>query len=489
MRLFGVGFVAAAALAALAMGSPIPVAAAVGLVLILSSMRYPRVAAITVMVLWAGPFATQLAGRRVAGIPVDAADVVLVAALVGHVGRCVRDRRPLITGTSSGLFWWPIALYLVIVLVGTVRGVMAGNALGTASDALFALSALSAYLLFRVTYAGRIRTFAWDITIVAAVGCGLLVVGSALGYAPHLGVVVDHYDTRGVQDAQLRVDAPVNRLAIPAILLVALGGVPYKSRGAWQRVLLLVPMIAALGMSMTRSTWLPVIAAVVVLPALTTTWDRAFSALMKRGVVAGLVLVLAVGAAASGAAGSYVQGVAVRLLSAGDSDVLQDDSYQQRLVENRKAYLRIAEEPVLGIGFPRAYGAFVPYFPKELDVPVWLPRYFIHNSYLGVVMWFGIPGLLALGALLVAILGLARRCVMTHPLNRVAPLAVLGTLGILALMSSFQTQLSYEPFYLVMAVILALADVWLDRERALAHMGDHSPRWRTARRASGLLRR
>lgn len=485
LPLAGLAALTAGALASVATASPIPAAFAAGVIALVLSFRHPRFAALAIIFLWAGPFATQAAGRRIAGVALDAADVLVLAALAGHVFRCWWERRPLTRQGTSLLFVVPLILYLMVLVFGLVRGLMMGNARGTAMDALLSASALSAYLVFRIAYDGRLRTFASDVVGVAVAGSTLLVVAAAAGFAPQLGVVVDNYFTRGVQDGSLRVDAPVQRIAILALLLVAVGAAPYKNPGVLRRLILALPLVAALAVSQTRSTWLPVIVAVVVIPALALRGRHIPMSLLRRGVVTLFALVIALGLGSSGVMGSYVEGISTRFLSAADSEVLQDDSYQQRLVENEKALLRISEEPVWGIGFPRPYGAFIRYWPEHLDIQVHVARDFIHNSYLGMAMFFGIPGVLALAVLVAGVLVLVRRTAMAAPRWRPVPLACLGALGVLALTSTFQTQLGYEPFYLTMALVLAMADIWLnDRrfgrplsgtERHPGHMPDRSP--------------
>lgn len=456
--------------------SPAPIVVGVGVVALAASAVWPRVAAIFLMILWAGPFATQAASQRIGGVLIDVADGIVLVALIAHMYRCWRDRRPLVRRPASLLFVGPIAVWLIVVTFGITRGIGMGNALGTGGDALMAMSALSAYLVLRIAYANRMRTFTTDVVTVAGVGCALLAVFAVTGIAQQLGVVVDTYFTRGAQDDSLRIDAPVQRLAILAVLLIVLGSVPYRNPTWQRRVLLLAPLVIGLGMSLTRSTWLPLIAAAVVIPAFLARGRQIPVALLRRGVVSIVALLLAIGVGSSGVLGPYVEGVATRFVSAADTDVLQDDSYQQRLVENEKAALRIAEEPVWGIGFPRGYGAFIRYWPEGLNIQVFVERDFIHNSYLGVVMFFGMPGLFSGLVLGLAVLTLARATALAVPKRRAVPLACLGTLAVLAAMSTFQTQLGYEPFYFTLAVVFALADVWRGRSlvEERAHSTDHT---------------
>lgn len=483
----GIVVVMIGALASVAMGSILPVAAAVGLVVVAVSAASPRFAAIICLFLWGGPFATQAAGRRVGGASVDIADLLVVVALAGYAYRCWQQRRPLMS-RLHGLFIAPIALYLLVVLMGLVRGLAAGNARGTALDAFLAMSALSIYVLLRVAYAHRLRTFVTDVVVVAAVGSALLIVAAVFGFAPQLGVVVDSFYTRGAQDTSLRIDAPVQRLAIIAIFLVTVGTVPYKNPSRWHRALLLAPLIAGLGVSLTRSTWLPVLAVAIALPALVHSGIKMPLTLARRGVVSVLVLAVTLAVASTGVLGGYVRSAAIRFLSAGDQDVLLDDSFQQRLVENGKAALRISQEPLWGIGFPRSYGAFIPYWPEGLNVQVFVPRDFIHNSYLGLAMFFGLPGVFALLVLVGAFLVVLRGTATAAPSQRPIPLASLGAAVVFAVTSSFQTQLGYEPFYVVLATIFALIDVWRAEEHDLRSGRMNVRRLRTSPpRGPGLL--
>lgn len=460
------GILAAAAVAvtllvplSLWLGTPLPLVGVVGVAVLVGAFRNPRFAAVVALLTWAGPFATQAWGRRVGGMTIDVGDLLVVAGVLGHMYRCRRAGRPVVRD-PRGWFMMPIAVYLLVVLYGVLRGIAQGNALGTGADAFLSLSALSMYPLLRIAYADRPRTFVRDIVGVCIAGCVALMVAGVTGRAEDLGVVVDSFYTGGTKDTALRLDAPVQRLSVLAIFFLTVGLWPVR-RPTWKhKVALLAPLVIGLGMTMTRSTWLPVIAVAIVLPALLLNGTAMVLTVARRGAVTLASLVVGLVLASSGLLGGYAASIAARFASVGDQDVLHDDSLQQRLVEVAMATRRIAEEPVLGIGFPRSYGAFIPYFPEHLNVQVFYPRDFIHNSYLGVLMFFGLPGLFAFAVLVTAVLVLARRTATSPAGVRPMPLAILGTFAVFAATSSFQTQLGYEPFYLVVATLCAGADMW-----------------------------
>jgi len=154
-------------------------------------------------------------------------------------------------------------------------------------------------------------------------------------------------------------------------------------------------MLIVEAFSLTRTTWTPMLAAWLILPVLTWGWAGVSSA-VRRGAVMAVALVALLGIASAGTFGPTAQAMAVRAMSVTDSGLTKDPSLQDRLLENEAAWAQIKEHPIAGIGFPRAYGAFQYTYDAETDFTENLPKHFIHQTYLGIWLWFGVPGIVAL---------------------------------------------------------------------------------------------
>lgn len=458
LPLAAVALVSVGLLASALMSSLIPFGAAVGLVLLTWAFFVPRVAAIVVVLSWLGPFAVAMLTRRVGGMAIGPGDAFL---WVGLAGVCVRAlvATPPTRFRVRPKFGWIVVAFFAVVLLAVGIGVRAGNRLGTASDAMLPCSAIFSYFLFREAYRGRPRTLAQDLFVLAGITSLGVVLSAGLGWSERLGTVVSDVYTRGVQDTALRIDSPAQRLALLGVLLFAVHGAPYRGWARRWRWVLALAMAGAIALSMTRSTWLPLILLLIVLPALVAPTGHVRH-LVQRCAGATLVGVLALGLASSGLAGPWAQDAAARFASAADSNVTQDDSYQQRLVEDRAAIQQITDHPVSGIGFPRAYGVYVPYNEPTTKLTYYLPRYFIHNSYLGVWMWLGLAGVVTLVAFALLLLYVTWDVVLgprTHDPR--IPAAALGGIAVIAVISSFQTNLMYQPVYTVLAACMALIDL------------------------------
>jgi O-antigen ligase len=181
-----------------------------------------------------------------------------------------------------------------------------------------------------------------------------------------------------------------------------------------------------------------------------------------------LVLAVVVTVSTSGALGTTAQAVGTRLSSTTENDVLEDNSVRLRVYENEAAINTIKQHPVTGIGLPRPYGTFTT---SDTDPATgettWVGQRFIHNVYLGLWAWMGVPGVLVLlwtcGAGLSAFVGVLRR----RGYDRRPAVACFGGLLVIAVSSTFQTNLLYQPALFAIATGLAYLDVWLGKQPLL----------------------
>ncbi|GMA40690.1 hypothetical protein GCM10025883_27350 [Mobilicoccus caccae] len=174
-----------------------------------------------------------------------------------------------------------------------------------------------------------------------------------------------------------------------------------------------------------------------------------------------LALVLALTGASAGLFGDQGRVAAERLYSATQASALTDNSLEDRLQENEAALKTIQEHPVLGIGITREFGILgrIP-DPIDENFSLYGPQRFIHQSYLGLWMWFGIPGVAAIGWLAVALVGMGRRILSVGTVARHAPIAALAGLIVLGVSSTFQTNIMYPPAHLALGLGLAYIETW-----------------------------
>ena len=226
------------------------------------------------------------------------------------------------------------------------------------------------------------------------------------------------------------------------------------------RWVLVAAMLAVEAYSMTRTTWAPLLAVWLALPVMARGRAGLRSAFL-RGTAVMVVLVVGLGVAATGSLGTTAQAMAVRAISVTDDDVTQDESLQDRLVEDEMALGHIRNNPLGGIGFPRPYGAFQYEYDVDQDLTRYIDKLFIHQTYLGLWMWFGILGVLSV-LVLAAYIGRAYWLIWNMRYRDAsAPVAALGGVIVLAVSSMFQTNLLYRPAYFALAIGLACIDLWI----------------------------
>jgi O-antigen ligase len=308
----------------------------------------------------------------------------------------------------------------------------------------------------------------------------------AVGYDPLIGRSLNLVLTRGVDFDTVRIDPPVLRLMCVTVLLATFAKVPREGPLARVRWIAVAIMLAVEAFSLTRTTWTPMLAAWLVLPLLTWGWAGVTSA-VRRGAAMAVALIVLLGVASAGTVGPTAQAMAVRAASVTDSGLTKDPSLQDRLLENEAAWAQIKEHPLGGIGFPRAYGAYQYSYDVETDFTENIPKHFIHQTYLGIWLWFGVPGLVAFLTLIAYIVRAIARIRSMRYRDLTVPMTIVAGLGALGFSSAFQTNLIYRPAYFAVAASLACLDVWIgDRNMPRDHVVRETDRARP--KASGVVR-
>ncbi len=440
-------------------GERLPIVGAIGAVLAVAMVRSPRVAVIGIAFLWGGAVAIPVQTVRVGPLHVTLGDLCLAAGIVGW-GLQRRSQTVASPIRSAPLFALPIVVFFAAVAWGTLVAIRAGDSLGESFHTVINCAPLLAYFLIREVYTGRSSALVRDLVLVTAASCSVVLAAMAVGYEPLIGRSMNLVLTRGVDFDTVRIDPPVLRIMCVTVLLATFAKFPREGRLAHVRWALVAIMLIVEAFSLTRTTWTPMLAAWLILPVLTWGWAGVSSA-VRRGAVMAVALVALLGIASAGTFGPTAQAMAVRAVSVTDSGLTKDPSLQDRLLENEAAWAQIKEHPIAGIGFPRAYGAFQYTYDAETDFTENLPKHFIHQTYLGIWLWFGVPGIVALLALIIAMVRTIAVVRSMKYRDMTVPMTIIAGLGALAFGSAFQTNLIYRPAYFAVAAGLACLDVWI----------------------------
>ena len=387
-----------------------------------------------------------------AGVRTDIPELLLLAVL----GVCGVH---LLLGTTVSVsrFTVPLLLVLGAVAFGAAVALHGGASrtvvLGPFKSYLWWLLPIPLAGLFGDRF-GRDTIERWVIAVATIGGVavlGLAATGAGVPSGDDVEVV-----TLGVTSAAQRLRPALVQLSFLAVLvLVARITVDRSTPRRW---LALAISLAVLALSFNRSTWI----ALAICIALFLRWrpgrrDAVRGATRAVAVAGALAAVLVV--AATGVAGPTAQAMSLRARSVVTPDVLAEKSLEDRTDENESAIRALREQPVTGVGLGQPYGARRGRWSPERGAVVFHDRLFIHNSALGVWLWLGVPGVLAITALGVSIVRVtrwARRSL--SPI--IAARALAGGLCVLgmALQALVQTKLTHRPTLVVVALALTLLD-------------------------------
>jgi O-antigen ligase len=422
--------------------------AAVPLTLLL--LKKTQEAALLWLLLVATVLPARLVPVSVAGVRTDAAELLGLALVGAVITRALfgeRFRRTAFTGP----------------LVAFVGAAFAGAVVAAGHDAPRAtwLGLLKTFLLYLVplafcwlfaTDAHRDLLERW-IHRLCTVGGVLVLLSAATGRGVPEGEVPEVV-TLGVASDALRLrPALLTLIVLATLLLAARTSVTGLRTPDLARFAVYGTVVAA---SFTRSTWVPLVLSLALLAVL-----RPGPRVALRGLRSLLVLVLIAAAlfplATSGALGDTAQAVTVRVRSIGSDRVLTENSYLDRKIEIDQARQAISRSPITGVGLGQPYGAVRRVYDPTTKVRTTSDRRFIHNSFLGVWLWTGVLGLLALLWLSIRITAESARAAVRLPAREGAR-AVAAGLAVLALgvQSTFQTSLTNRSVIATVACALAL---------------------------------
>lgn len=296
----------------------------------------------------------------------------------------------------------------------------------------------------------------------AAIGCFLIVVSKATGLEVSGSVQSSVATNNSSYDAE-RIRNASQVIGILALLLLI---ARMKTRPATRNELVALGVIV-LGevLGLTRSVWLPVTAACLLLAVL----GRGVQ-IPLRGVRIAITTVVMVGllitASAGGALGNEGTAAWKRLQSALTPNALNDPSYLVRKIENLDARGTLQGDELFGVGLAQPYGQTVLSYDEFTKSTTRSNKTYIHNSYYSAWLQTGLLGLLAFVALkLYGALAIARsrRISDNRELNRV--LAGGLTVVVMGVGAFFANGFDSRPEQLVTMLGLAFAAPALLRRR------------------------
>jgi O-antigen ligase len=286
---------------------------------------------------------------------------------------------------------------------------------------------------------------------------GLLVLASAAAGRGVPAGETPEVVTLGVASEALRLRPALLTLTILATLLLAARTSLVGARRI--DVFRFAVYAAVVAVSFTRSTWVPLTLALVLL-SLFRPGRRVPLRGLRTVLVVAVVGFVTFTLASNGTLGSTPKAITLRIESIGSNKVLDENSYLDRRTETILAEQTLSQHPLTGVGLGQPYGAVRRVYDPVSGRRSLEPRRFIHNSYLGYWLWAGLPGLLAMIWLAV------RTAVVTRRSKRELPAfdgarAVAAGLAVLALglQASFQTSLTSRPVIATLACAVVFLDV------------------------------
>lgn len=418
----------------------------------LAAVVAPRGLAILLVLATATLLPSRFGAMSFGGVRTDAPELLMLAVggvyvvhlLLGATPRASRFTVPLLLVLGAAAFGAAVALQ---------GGASRTEVLGPFKSYLWWLLPIPFAGLFGDRI-GRDTIERWVVAIATAGGIAVLML-AATGAGVPSGDDVEVV-TLGVTSAAQRLRPALVQLSFLAVLLLTARIT--VDRPTPRRWAALAVSLAVLGLSFNRSTW----AALAVCVALFLRWrpgGRDIVVGATRAVIAlgALLVVLVVGA--TGAIGPTAQAMSLRARSVVTPEVLAEKSLEDRTEENDSALTALRDRPVTGVGLGQPYGARRGRWSPEHGAVVFHDRLFIHNSALGVWLWLGLPGVVAVSALGLSILRVTRWARRSLP-PVLAARALAGSLCVLgmALQALVQTKLTHRPTWVVVALALTLLD-------------------------------
>jgi len=364
----------------------------------------------------------------------------------------LRHRQSLLKGAFS----LPILLLLAAATVGAFVGLKNGADISGVNQFYRRFLPILGYFVVKQAFRGRSRELAYWLMTIVGVGSAVMLIG-VFTHTRFLqaGTARDYVTTAGVTTSVDRIDGPLLRL-ITVLLALVLSTELLRMKKA-VRFLLIAGFVVLEAYSFTRSSWTPLILVAILVAGVRT--GRLRSMAQQIAVLVALASI-ALGAANAGLMGEFGHSLYARASSVVNPQTVDDTSFTDRSNEDSEATHTIANNPFFGVGIGNGYGVYDATYVPSSGAVVVVAQMFIHNTYLGIWVWLGLLGIVAMAFLAWRILAVAVSLWRNHGPGAVSPLA--AALGVLCLgiQSSFQTNLFYAPAITSLVVMLAYIDCW-----------------------------
>jgi O-antigen ligase len=339
------------------------------------------------------------------GARLTIAHLILVATLAGAIAF---RRQPLTRTGRSFAVVAGVLVGLLVVLSG--RNIIEGHPASVGAATHFATTYLylgiALVLAFELTQE-RLTPFIDALLVLAGVVAAISVVMAIFSpvaslvasLSPSSNVVTDE-GAGPISRVRLPGLALIYALFVPALVLAALG--PRAGRN--RRALIALLLLLAIVVSFNRNMWVGALLALVVTAVVSPNWVRRRLLIRGAPAVGGLSLVAIACVAVIGMGDLSAR--AASLLDIGQ--VTASSSVRDRAYENSFATVTLREHPWAGIGPGTSYGAVL-----RTPTGGFAARPFVHNQYLELGVFFGVPAvvllLLAVGSPLSASVWTARK--------------------------------------------------------------------------------
>jgi O-antigen ligase len=446
-----------------ASGNTTPALLAGALLLLAAVFRWPQVAMYAVILVTCFVTSPYVHPVQILGVRTDLGEAAAYALVAWGVAMLIVHEEARRAARGSGPFVLLVVAAAVGSLVGLDRGADHSIVLGFFKDYLIYLLAIPMLIAFR-TRAAR-QQLETVLLRIADAGCVWVILSAISGGRLHVSSPAIAVETLGELVPAQRFRPPLLFVLLIATLLLA-GRVGHRSWSPWRLAeagLFLVTWL----LSLTRSYWVPLVLALVLLALMRPGRRDPLRAVRATAVLA-MILLVTLPLAAAGEFGPTTKAAVARVTSIGSSKLATDPSYLDRVDETRDGLHAIAQHPITGVGVANPYGAKRLRYDPVTNSTYFEDRLWSHDSPLLVYLQ---TGLLGIGALVWLGIATVRRSVRARlDLDEDdATRCLVGSLALFALglMSLANTHLLFRPAIVGAVLALMLSVPPVDAKRRL----------------------
>lgn len=354
-------------------------------------------------------------------------------------------------GARRGPFTFVVLGVLGALVLGALIGFGRGAEIPPLAEAFRSSAVFVGFFVFREAFRGRAYHLLSVLFVNAALSSFTVLASLPLGLERLLVRQRAEFITGSDTFTDVaRLASPVIFLWTPLLLIIAAG--LNRLRAQW---LLVIPAVLHMALSFNRSTWAPLVVMIILAAAL----RGGIRGMVVRGIQVVVAGALVLSIAGSGVLGVAPKAVAARFLSLVNGDFKVETSLSDRVEENGLALKVLKDEPVLGSGLGMPFGPIEQTYVEDQDRTYITPSQVLHNQY--ILMWalMGVAGLLAYGALGVRLAAYSWHLQRRLGDAAVVPIAASGGILMLAVQSTFQTNLLDPAAVITIGAMLALIEL------------------------------